>query len=81
MFLIPGDMKRHLALLYCELTNREVEYVCITKDTSEHDFKQRREISHGNAYYVDQAAVRAAVHGRVLIIDGIEKAEQNILQF
>jgi midasin (ATPase involved in ribosome maturation) len=27
----------------------------------------------------DQAAVRAAIEGRVLILEGIEKAERNIL--
>jgi MoxR-like ATPase len=43
------------------------------------DLKQRRELSKGTSYYVDQAAVRAAVHGRILILDGIEKAERNVL--
>jgi MoxR-like ATPase len=28
---------------------------------------------------VDQAAVRAAIHGRILVLDGIEKAERNVL--
>jgi hypothetical protein len=26
-----------------------------------------------------QAAVRAAIHGRILILDGIEKTERNVL--
>ena len=29
--------------------------------------------------YVDQAPVRAAVNGRLLILDGLEKAERNVL--
>jgi len=29
--------------------------------------------------YVNQAAVRAALRGRVLILDGVEKAERNVL--
>lgn len=29
--------------------------------------------------YVDQCAVRAALNGRILIIEGIEKAERNLL--
>lgn len=35
MFLIghPGDLRRKIAFLYCELTRREVEYVAITRDT------------------------------------------------
>jgi len=45
----------------------------------EADLKQRREIINGSVVYVDQAPVRAALHGRVLIVDGIEKAERNVL--
>ncbi len=41
--------------------------------------KQRREISAGTAVFVDQGPVRAALNGRVLIIDGLEKAERNVL--
>ena len=43
------------------------------------DLKQRREIIDGTAHYIDQSAVRAASQGRVLVIDGIEKAERNVL--
>ncbi|KAJ3293424.1 hypothetical protein HDU79_000368, partial [Rhizoclosmatium sp. JEL0117] len=43
------------------------------------DLKQRREIQNGTAFYTDQASVRAAIHGRILILDGIEKAERNVL--
>ena len=43
------------------------------------DIKQRREIKNGTAIYADQAAVRAAIEGRILILDGIEKAERNVL--
>ena len=81
IFLIGhyGEMKRHLAFQYCQLARRSVEYVCITRDTSEHDFKQRREIESGSAFYVDQAAVRAAKNGSILILDGMEKSDRNIL--
>ena len=41
--------------------------------------KQRREIIEGTAHYIDQAAVRAASEGRVLVLEGIEKAERNVL--
>ena len=62
-----------------ELTKREVEYIALSRDTTESDLKQRREITAGSAYYVDQCAVRAATQGRVLILEGIEKAECNVL--
>lgn len=72
MFLIghPGSYKRNLAFLYCHLTNNEIEYINITKDTTEHDLKQRREILNGQALYMDQCAVRSALYGRILIIEG-----------
>jgi hypothetical protein len=39
---------------------------------------QRREMRGGSALFVDQAPVRAATHGRILILDGIDKAEVKI---
>lgn len=66
-------------MTYLQLTNQECEYISLSRDTSESDLKQRREISNGTSIYIDQAAVRAAKQGRVLIIDGVEKAERNIL--
>jgi hypothetical protein len=56
-----------------------IEYVALSKDVIDADLKQRRELTKGTSYYVDQAAVRAAIHGRILILDGIEKAERNVL--
>ena len=50
-----------------------------SQDTTESDLKQRREIIEGSALYIDQAPVRAALKGKVLILDGIEKAERNVL--
>ncbi|KAJ3169542.1 hypothetical protein HDU88_000733 [Geranomyces variabilis] len=87
VFLIgpPGPMKRHVALTYLNLTNREFEYVALHRDTSaESDLKQRREIVRAptgglTAQWVDGVAVRAAIDGRVLILEGIEKAERNVL--
>lgn len=72
-------MARRLALAYCEMTNRDVEYVALSRDTSEADLKQRREIREGSSVFEDQCAVRAAVEGRVLLLEGIEKAERNVL--
>jgi hypothetical protein len=110
----PGPRRRRLALHICELAGLEVEYVRVTRDTTEADLKQRRDIlgklnlvvtllsrpnhhsteqiavvsqrilhnralslnittAGGNATWTDQAPVRAALHGRVLILDGMEK--------
>uniref|UniRef100_A0A183C171 VWFA domain-containing protein n=1 Tax=Globodera pallida TaxID=36090 RepID=A0A183C171_GLOPA len=57
----------------------EFEYLNITRDTTEADIKQRREIKAGSAFYTDLGAVRAALRGRILFIDGVEKAERNVL--
>ncbi|KAL5014683.1 hypothetical protein ScPMuIL_008953, partial [Solemya velum] len=81
VFLIgaPGPVRRQLAMMYLELTKREGEYVSLSRDTTETDLKQRREIRSGSAFYLDQCAVRAATEGRVLVLEGIEKAERNVL--
>lgn len=81
IFLIgrPGPLRRSIVMQFLELTQRELEYVALSRDTTESDLKQRREIQNGTAVYFDQSAVRAAVHGRVLVIEGIEKAERNVL--
>ncbi|XP_066993811.2 von Willebrand factor A domain-containing protein 8 [Anabrus simplex] len=81
MFLIgrPGPFRRRLAMQFLEVTARELEYVSLSRDTTESDLKQRREIKGGTAKYFDQCAVRAAVEGRILILEGIEKAERNVL--
>ncbi|KAL6048822.1 hypothetical protein STEG23_032392, partial [Scotinomys teguina] len=62
-----------------ELTKREVEYIALSRDTTETDLKQRREIRAGTAFYIDQCAVRAATEGRTLVLEGLEKAERNVL--
>ncbi|KAL4635681.1 von Willebrand factor A domain-containing protein 8 isoform X1 [Arapaima gigas] len=81
VFLIgpPGPLRRSIAMQYLELTKREVEYVALSRDTTETDLKQRREIRGGTTFYVDQCAVRAATQGRILVLEGLEKAERNVL--
>jgi len=39
-----------------ELTQREVEYISLSRDTTEADLKQRREIINGTAHYIDQVS-------------------------
>jgi MoxR-like ATPase len=82
MFLLgaAGPLKRWLAMRFCEIHAREVEYVALSRDSTESDLKQRREIvAGGNAVFVDQGVVNAAVNGRVLILEGLEKVERNVL--
>jgi|TARA_B110000090_G_scaffold108958_1_gene122035 MoxR-like ATPase len=81
MFLIgpPSPYRRWLAMQFCQLTQQEIEFVQLTRDTTESDLKQRREINAGDVLFVDQAPVRAAKEGRCLILDGVEKIERNVL--
>lgn len=81
IFLVgrPGPFKRRLAMQFLEVTGRELEFVSLSRDTTEADLKQRREIQSATARYLDQSAVRAALEGRVLVLEGIEKAERNVL--
>lgn len=71
--------RRHMLFLYAALVGREVEYVPLTKNTSDADLKQRKEMIQNDSVYFPQAPVRAAVNGRLLILDGVEKAERNVL--
>ncbi|KAI1792782.1 AAA domain-containing protein [Ganoderma leucocontextum] len=76
----PGPYARRLALTFCRLVNSEYEFVALHRDIGETELKQGREIrAGGNLVYVDSAAVRAVKHGRILIIEGIEKAERGIM--
>ena len=75
--------RRRLALAYAELTQKPIEILTITGDKTESDLKQRRELvqhqQQTSVQFVDQAPVRAAKYGRLLLLDGIEKAERNVL--
>ena len=79
-FLIgaPGSFRRNLAFSFAEMTQREVEYLCLTRDTTESDIKQRREITNSSVIYANQCAVNAALNGRILIIEGILNPPRNI---
>jgi len=81
MFLLgaPGPTRRHVALQFCELARRECEVLVLSRDTTESDLKQRREIVSGDGIMTDQAPVRAAINGRILVLDGMERVERNVL--
>lgn len=62
------------------LINSEYEFVALHRDVGETELKQGREIrAGGNLIYVDSAAVKAVKLGRILILEGIEKAERGIM--
>ena len=73
----PGPRMRQIALWLCALLRREVEYIGVTRDTAEADLKQRRELIDGTVRYADAPPLRAAVRGRVLILEGVEKARSS----
>ena len=74
----PALLRRHL-FRFAELVEREVEVISVTRDTTEADLKQRRELVGGSVVYANQPVVEAALHGRLLAIEGLEKAERNLL--
>jgi hypothetical protein len=45
----PGPRRRRLVKMFCEMTQRPMEYVALSRDTTESDLKQRREIANGTA--------------------------------
>jgi hypothetical protein len=65
--------------LRCFLLRRPLERVVITRDTTEADLKQRRELRSKTSTFADGPAVVAALQGKILWIDGVEKAERNVL--
>lgn len=62
--LLDMRFKQHLP--FQELTQREAEYVSLSRDTTETDLKQRREIQGGTAFHLDQ--VWLAIYHGVFII-------------
>jgi len=76
----PSPVKQEIVMAFCEMMNFELEIVSLNRDISESDLKQRRELdSNGNLRFVDMPPLSAAINGRVLFLDGIEKAERNVL--
>jgi von Willebrand factor A domain-containing protein 8 len=70
----------HVVLTTLQHGKRRIRICCAASDVSETELKQGREIREGgNLVYVDSATVRAVKAGRILIIEGIEKAERGIM--
>ncbi|EIW79654.1 hypothetical protein CONPUDRAFT_137936 [Coniophora puteana RWD-64-598 SS2] len=82
VFLVsqPGPYARRLAMTFASLINSEYEYIALHRDIGETELKQGREIRKGgNLVYVDGPAVMAVKKGRILILEGVEKAERGIM--
>ncbi|KPI84112.1 hypothetical protein ABL78_6828 [Leptomonas seymouri] len=75
----PGPAMRWLVMLYSHLTRREIRVVYLNSDITESDLKQRREIRNKSLIYDDQSAVSAAVEGQLLVLEGLERVERNVL--
>ena len=65
--------------MYAELNDREIDSVLITRDTTDSDLLQRRELSKGNVRFIDGPVVNAALAGKLFVLDGMERAERNVL--
>jgi len=75
-----GPLARWLMLHYAATRERPIQYVALTRDTTDSDLKQRRELkAGGRSDWADQPVVQAAVNGRLLILEGLDKAERNVL--
>ncbi|KZP21316.1 hypothetical protein FIBSPDRAFT_931734 [Athelia psychrophila] len=82
VFLVsqPGPYARRLALTFASMINAEYEHISIHRDIGETELKQGREIrAGGQLVYVDSPAERAVKSRRILILEGIEKAERGIM--
>lgn len=76
---LPTSLRRRLIAHVAQENGWNIEYLAITRDTTESDLKQRREIVGSTVIYTDQPPVRAALNGSILILEGIENAERNVL--
>lgn len=75
----PTVFTRRLALHFAELEGIPWEILSLTSDTTESDLKTRRDLVRNSVVFTDQAPVRAALQGRMLILEGLEKCERNVL--
>ena len=75
----PSQFSRLLAMEFARRNRLEVEVVSLTPDTTEADLKTRRDLVNQSVVFSDQGPVRAALQGKLLILDGLEKCERNVL--
>ncbi len=76
----PGPYPRRLALTFAALLQLPYELVSLHRDIGEADLLQSRNLAAGGSLvYHDGPVVRAMVNGGLLILEGAQRAERNIL--
>ncbi|CAO1618558.1 unnamed protein product [Parajaminaea phylloscopi] len=76
----PGPYSRHLALTFSALLQVPFEYVSMHRDIGESELLQQRSLRAGGTLeYVDGPVVRAMKSGSLLIIEGVQRAERNVM--
>lgn len=76
----PSPYARRLALTFCAMLRLPYEYVSLHRDVGEAELLQTRSLlAGGSLRYEDGPVVRAMKEGRILIIEGTERAERNVM--
>ncbi|CAO1629064.1 unnamed protein product [Sympodiomycopsis kandeliae] len=76
----PGSYSRRLSLTFASFLQLPFEYISMHRDIGESELLQSRSLSAGgNLDYIDGPVVRAMKNGSVLIIEGVQRAERNVM--
>ncbi|KDN48209.1 hypothetical protein K437DRAFT_245730 [Tilletiaria anomala UBC 951] len=76
----PGPYSRRLALTFAALLQLPYEIVSLHRDIGEADLLQSRNLAAGGELvYHNGPVVRAMMNGGILILEGAQRAERNIL--
>ncbi|KAK0566796.1 hypothetical protein OC844_000545 [Tilletia horrida] len=76
----PGPYPRRLALTFAALLQLPYEIVTLHRDIGESELLQSRNLQAGGSLvYLDGPVTRAMKNGSLLILEGIERAERNVL--
>ncbi|KAK0546025.1 hypothetical protein OC861_004801 [Tilletia horrida] len=76
----PGPYARRLALTFAALLQIPYEIVTLHRDIGESELLQSRNLQAGGSLvYLDGPVTRAMKNGSILILEGIERAERNVL--
>lgn len=78
---LVGEDRRRLRSLALKATrgHQDAEFVTVSAETCGTDLTQRLDFVDGKICRLDGPAVRAAKRGATLILDGIDRAEHNVL--
>ncbi|KAE8209026.1 hypothetical protein CF327_g6940 [Tilletia walkeri] len=75
----PGPYPRRLALTFAALLQLPFEIVTLHRDVGEELLQSRNLQAGGSLVYLDGPVTRAMKNGSILILEGIERAERNVL--